>query len=250
MEYGNEFCKIIGDNMKERLQKYMADCGVASRRACEEIILSGKVKVNGEVINELGFKVDGEYDEVSVDGRLISLVEKKLYIAFNKPTGVVSTVKDERGRKTLLDLVKVDERIYPIGRLDYDTSGLILLTNDGDIYNRVIHPRQAINKVYIAEVQGLPDEKDIAKFCSGIDIGGYITSEAQLKILNKTNKTSLLRIVIHEGKNRQIRKMCDAISHPVLSLKRISVGEIKLGDLKIGRWRNLSNSEVEYLKSL
>lgn len=236
--------------MKERLQKYMADCGIASRRTCEEIILSGKVKVNGIVIDELGYKVDREHDEVSLDGKLIKLVENKIYIAFNKPTGVVSTVKDERGRKTLLDLVKVSERVYPIGRLDYDTSGLILLTNDGDIYNRVIHPRQAINKVYIAEVLGIPDETDIARFCSGIDIGGYITSKAELNVLNKNSKTSLLRIVIHEGKNRQIRKMCEAINHPVMSLKRISVGEIKLENLQIGKWRSLTNNEIEYLKNL
>lgn len=236
--------------MKERLQKYMADCGVASRRACEEIILSGRVKVNHIVIDELGFKVDNERDEISVDGKTIKLVVKKLYIAFNKPTGVVSTVKDERGRKTLLDIVKVTERIYPIGRLDYDTSGLILLTNDGDIYNRVIHPRQAINKVYIAEVQGIPDKIDISRFCSGIDIGGYVTSNAQLKILNKTSKNSTLEIIIHEGKNRQIRKMCDAINHPVLNLKRISIGEIKLGELKLGNWRYLTKDEIEYLKSI
>jgi 23S rRNA pseudouridine2605 synthase len=236
--------------MKERLQKYMADCGVASRRTCEEIILSGKVRVNGRIIDELGYKIDREYDAVFIDGKLLKPVENKVYIALNKPTGVVSTVKDERGRKTLLDIVKVNERIYPIGRLDYDTSGLILLTNDGDIYNRVIHPRQSINKVYIAEVQGIPDEMDIAKFCSGIDIGGYITSKAELKLLNKNSKTSLIRIVIHEGKNRQIRKMCEAINHPVLALKRISVGEIKLGNLEVGKWRDLSKNEIEYLKNL
>lgn len=236
--------------MEERLQKYMAKCGVASRRKCEEYILHGKVKVNGQIITELGYKVDDEKDKVYVDSKLINPEVNKVYIALNKPTGYVSTVKDEHGRKTIMDLVKVNERIYPIGRLDYDTSGLLLMTNDGDIYNNVIHPRQEINKVYIAIIKGIPTKEEISKFCSGVDIGDYITSHANFKIIKKLNDRCEVEIVIHEGKNRQIRRMCDAINHPVIKLKRVSVGKVKLGDLKLGQWRHLTDDELNYLKDL
>lgn len=236
--------------MKERLQKYMAECGVASRRKCEEIIQEGRVKVNDSVVTNMGFQIDPSIDKVYVDSKLISPEETKVYIALNKPVGYVSTVKDERNRKTVLDIVKVNERIFPIGRLDYNTSGLLLLTNDGDIYNKVIHPRQEIDKTYIAVVKGIPDESDLKKFCNGIDIGGYITSKAKIKILNKQTCNCLVEITIHEGKNRQIRRMCEKICHPVLSLKRSSIGKISLGSLKIGEWRYLSEDEVNYLKSL
>lgn len=234
----------------ERLQKYMADCGVGSRRKNEEIILAGRVKVNGAVVQELGFKIDREKDKVSVDDKAIKPEEQKLYIALNKPVGYVSTVKDERGRKTLLDLVKVNERIYPIGRLDYDTSGLILMTNDGEIYNKVIHPRQVVNKKYIAEIKGAPTQKEIEKFRSGVDIGDYFTAPAEFNIMRKNGSSTLVEVIIHEGKNRQIRRMCDAINHPVISLERISVGSIKLGDLNLGKWRYLDEKEINYLKSL
>ncbi|MCM8710668.1 rRNA pseudouridine synthase [Clostridium sp. SYSU_GA19001] len=236
--------------MLERLQKYMAECGVASRRKCEEIILSGRVKVNGTIIKELGYKIDREKDKILIDDKLIKLEERKLYIALNKPVGYLSTVKDERGRSTILDLVKVNERIYPIGRLDYDTSGLILLTNDGEVYNKVIHPRQVVEKTYIAELNGIPLEEEIKRFCTGIDIGGYITAPAKFKILKQGSKICEAEIVIHEGKNRQIRKMCSAINHPVIKLKRISIGAIKIGNLKLGTWRYLTKKEVDYLKNL
>jgi 23S rRNA pseudouridine2605 synthase len=236
--------------MLERLQKYMADCGIASRRKCEEIILEGRVKVNKEVVKELGYKIDRDKDIVSVDNQAIQPEERKVYIALNKPVGYVSTVKDERGRKTLLDLVKVEERIYPIGRLDYDTSGLILLTNDGDVYNRVIHPRQQVNKKYIAKLQGHPSPIKIERFKTGIDIGGYITSDAEFNVLSKDSKYSTVEIIIHEGKNRQIRKMCDAIGHPVVELKRVSVGSIELKDLEIKQWRHLNEKELNYLRNL
>lgn len=236
--------------MIERLQKYMADCGVASRRKCEEIILSGRVKVNNSVVKKLGCKIDRDKDKVYLDNKLMKPEENKVYIALNKPVGYVSTVMDERGRKTLMDLVKVKERIYPIGRLDYDTSGLILLTNDGDIYNKVIHPRKSINKKYIAKIEGTPNSEEMERFRSGVDIGDYITSNANFKILNSDKKYSEVEIVIHEGKNRQIRRMCEAINHPVVTLKRISVGDILLDSLELGRWRFLSNNEVEYLKQL
>jgi len=236
--------------MAERLQKYMAECGVASRRKCEDIILSGKVKVNGKVITELGIKVDKDKDVVTVDNKIIKPEERKVYIALNKPEGYISSVKDEKGRKTVIDLIDVEERIYPIGRLDYDTSGLILLTNDGDIYNKIIHPRGEKNKEYIATIKGIPTNEELEKFKSGIDIGGYVTSNADIIILSKIKGNAKVKIVIHEGKNRQIRKMCEKISHPVTTLKRVSIGKIKLNDLPLGKWRYLNADEIEYLKNM
>lgn len=236
--------------MEERLQKFMADCGIASRRKCEEIILQCRVKVNNTLVKELGVKVDRDIDKVYVDNKLISAEENKIYIALNKPTGYLSTVEDDRGRKTILDLIQVKERVYPIGRLDNDTSGLILLTNDGDVYNRVIHPRKEVNKVYIAELSGIPTEEEIKRFCTGLDIGDYITAPAKFNLLEAINIGCKAEIIIHEGKNRQVRRMCEAINHPVTALKRKSVGGIELGNLKEGTWRFLNKSEIIYLKAL
>lgn len=236
--------------MEERLQKYMARCGVASRRSCEELILEGKVKVNGITIKELGYKVDPDKDIIEYNKNIIKPEGRKVYIVLNKPVGYVSTVKDERGRKTIIDLVNVDERIFPIGRLDYDSSGLIMLTNDGEIYNKVIHPRQEINKTYEAVLKGIPDIEDINNFCNGIDIGGYITAKANFQILKLIDGNAIVKIIIHEGKNRQIRRMCERINHPVLSLKRVSIGRIELGKLQPGKWRYLNEQEVDYLKNI
>ncbi|MDV4151784.1 pseudouridine synthase [Clostridium sp. AL.422] len=242
--------------MEERLQKYMARCGVASRRKCEEIILSGKVKVNDNIINELGAKINPERDVVYYDGKIIKPEENKVYIMLNKPEGYITSVSDEKGRKTILDLVKVNERIYPIGRLDYDSSGLILLTNDGEIYNKIIHPRVKVDKKYIVLCKGEFTNDELTRFENGIDIGGYITAKSKIKLIDiernkKSNSiNSLVEITIHEGKNRQIRRMCEALGHEVITLKRISVGEIKLGYLKKGEWRNLTSDELKYLNSL
>jgi len=242
--------------MEERLQKYKASCGVASRRKCEEFILQGLVKVNGTVITELGFKVNPEKDVVLYKNVNIKKEEEKKYILLNKPEGYITSVKDERGRKTILDIVKVKERIYPIGRLDYDTSGLLILTNDGDIYNKIIHPRVQVDKTYIALCKGVFSEEEIEKFKSGIDIGGYITADANLKVLqvkrdSRTGaKNSLVEITIHEGKNRQIRKMCSELNHDVITLKRIKLGEISLGNLKKGDYRDLTKKELDYINSL
>ncbi len=236
--------------MEERLQKYMASCGVASRRKCEEIILNGEVKVNGVVITELGTSVNPVEDNVEYKGSLITKEENKVYIILNKPEGYITSAKDEKGRKTVLDLVKVNERIYPIGRLDYDSSGLILLTNDGDVYNKIIHPREELNKKYIAVVKGKVSKKDIDIFNKGIDIGGYITAPASLEVLSYANEKSTVEVCIHEGKNRQIRKMCTAINHEVLSLNRVSIGEIQLKYLKKGEWRELTTEELDYIRTL
>ncbi|OCA98069.1 pseudouridine synthase [Clostridium beijerinckii] len=236
--------------MEERLQKYLANCGVASRRKCEELIILGKVKVNGVIVNEVGIKVDPLKDMIEYDGKEIKKKEDKVYIMLNKPEGYISSVKDEKGRDTILDIVKVNERIYPIGRLDYDSSGLLLLTNDGEIYNKIIHPRVEIIKRYVAVVKGEITDKDKMKFEIGIDIGGYITAPAELKVISYDKGVSTIEIGIHEGKNRQIRKMCAAIHHDVLSLKRISIGEIKLGYLKRGEYRKLNKEELDYINSL
>lgn len=236
--------------MEERLQKFMASCGVASRRKCEELIQLGKVKVNGVIVTELGIKVDRSKDRVEYDGKVIKPEEKKVYIMLNKPEGYITSLKDEKNRKTILDIVKVEERIYPIGRLDYDSSGLLLLTNDGEIYNKIIHPRVEITKKYIAVVKGEFKKHELEKFKKGVDIGGYITAPAKIKLLKFQDDKSTVEIGIHEGKNRQIRKMCAALNHNVLALKRVSIGEIKLGDLKRGEYRNLTKEELNYINSL
>lgn len=246
--------------MEERLQKYIARCGVASRRKSEELILSGQIKVNGNVITELGTKVNINTDVVEYNNKVIKHEEKKVYIMLNKPEGYITSASDEKGRKTVLDLIDVEERIYPIGRLDYDSSGLLLLTNDGDIYNKIIHPRVAIDKKYIALCEGKFTEKEIEKFKNGIDIGGYITSNANIEIIDEENikskKTgensirSTVEITIHEGKNRQIRRMCASLNHNVVTLKRVSIGSIKLGNLKKGSWRMLTQEEINYIKGL
>ena len=236
--------------MEERLQKYMARCGVASRRKCEEIIQSGVVKVNGEVVTELGKKVDSDIDKVQVNNVEIKPEEEKIYILLNKPEGYITSNSDEKGRKTILDLIDIDKRIFLIGRLDYDSSGLLLLTNDGEIYNKIIHPRVNLNKKYIALVKGVFTEEDMEKFRGGIDIGGYITADAHIKLLESYNGSCKVEIKIHEGKNRQIRKMCSALNHEVVTLKRVSIGNLELGDVKKGQWRFLTKKEVDYLMNL
>ncbi|MGL5087751.1 MAG: pseudouridine synthase [Clostridium sp.] len=246
--------------MEERLQKYMAKCGVASRRKCEELILAGKVKVNSEIVTELGVKVLESRDVVEFENRVITPEERKRYIILNKPEGYITSSSDEKGRKTILDIVKVQERIYPIGRLDYDSSGLLLLTNDGDIYNKIIHPRVELDKKYIAVCDGAFTESDIAKFKTGINIEGYVTAPAEIRIISvdasrdkrfsNDAKISTVEITIHEGKNRQVRKMCEALNVPVLTLKRVSVGELELGYLKRGEFRELTENELKYIMSL
>lgn len=237
--------------MKIRLQKYMAQCGVASRRKCEEMIKSGQVTINGEVVRDMGVKIDPSHDRVFVNGKRISLEENYVYIMLNKPRGYITTVKDQYNRPTVMDLVKdISERIYPIGRLDYESEGLLLLTNDGNIAFHLTHPRHQIDKEYVVRVEGCPSSEDIDKLRNGIDIGGFITSPAQVDLIRKNKQTSLIRITIKEGKNRQVRRMFDAIGHPVIYLKRIRIGNIKLGNLELGKWRYLTNKELEALKDL
>ncbi|MBE6049722.1 MAG: rRNA pseudouridine synthase [Clostridium sp.] len=236
--------------MEERLQKYMASCGVASRRKCEELILQGKVKVNGVLVQELGTKVKEGIDQVEFNGKIIKKEEVKVYIMLNKPEGIITSVKDEKDRRTVVNIVNIKERIYPIGRLDYDSSGLLLLTNDGEVYNKIIHPRVEVLKKYIAVVEGEFKNHELKKFKEGIDIGGYITAPAEIRLIKYEDGKSTVEIGIHEGKNRQIRKMCSALNHNVLALKRISIGNIKLGYLKRGEYRNLTKEELEYINTL
>ncbi|MCX7695526.1 MAG: rRNA pseudouridine synthase [Caloramator sp.] len=235
--------------MKERIQKYIARCGITSRRKAEELVLQGKVKVNGKIINDI-ITIDTESDVVEVDGKVIKPEENKVYIILNKPTGYITTAKDQFGRKTVLDLIDVKERIFPVGRLDYDTSGLLILTNDGQVANKLMHPSKEIDKVYIAEVEGVPTKEEMERFKRGLKIDDYITAPAKIRLLKQMGKTSVVEIIIHEGRNRQVRKMCSAIGHKVLKLERIKVGKIELGNLKVGEWRHLNDIEVDYLKSL
>jgi len=233
---------------EERLQKYIARCGISSRRKAEDLILNGCVKVNGIVVTELGTKINPEKDVVLVDNKKISEAEGFIYIKLYKPEGYVTTVKDQFGRKTVIDLVDISERIYPIGRLDYNTSGLLLLTNDGDLANKLMHPKYHIYKTYIAEVEGRMSDEAVMRLKSGVKIEDYKTAPAIVNIVKISSNSSIVQVSIYEGKNRQVRKMLDAVGHPVKTLKRISFGKINLGDLKPGAWVHLNEEEIKFLK--
>ena len=237
--------------MTERLQKVMAEFGVASRRKCEDMITAGKVRVNGSLITELGTKVDKENDIIEVEGKIIKCSESRVYILLNKPVGYITSAKDQFGRPTVLDLLKgISVRVFPIGRLDYDTEGLILLTNDGDLTYMITHPKHNIDKTYRTLINGEAGINDIESFKHGIAIEDYVTSPARMEIIRCVKGNSVVDITIHEGKNRQVRKMCSAIGHEVIWLKRIRIGEIELGELKTGEWRCLNDEEIKYLKAL
>ena len=234
---------------EERLQKFLANAGIASRRNCEELILAGKVEVNGVVVTELGSKVS-ENDTVKYNGKNVKPEEEKVYILLNKPIGYVTTVKDQFSRDTVLDLVKVNKRIVPVGRLDMYTSGALILTNDGEFVNMLTHPKNGVNKTYNVTVKGTITEDDVKKLQSGVEIDdGYITKPAKVKILKIDSEKNISRvqITIHEGKNRQIRKMCEAINKKVLALHRSSIENINVKDLELGNWRYLTKKEVENL---
>ena len=233
-----------------RLQKYLAQIGIASRRKCEELIIDGKITVNGEVA-ELGRKVNPEKDKIEYLGKIVKLEKKDYtYILLNKPIGVVTTADDQFDRQTVLDLIKTDKRIVPVGRLDMYTSGALILTDDGDFIYKVTHPKHEITKTYTVTVIGIVTDEDIKKLESGVEIDGeYVTKPARARILKIDNdkKISRVEITIHEGKNRQIRKMCEAIEKKVIALHRAKIGNIGVKDLKIGTWRYLSKEEVKKL---
>ncbi len=232
----------------ERLQKVIALSGYCSRRKAEELINEGKVKVNGKIIREQGVKVDIS-DYIEVEGNDIKKIEDKVYYLLNKPRGVIATAKDDLGRKTVVDLIKTNKRIYPIGRLDYDTTGLIILTNDGELTNFLTHPKNEIEKVYVAKIKGLITKEDLSKLCRGVIIDGKKTSKAKAKILKIDKKTnsSIIKLIIHEGRNHQVKKMFEAIGYEVLKLKRESVSFLTLDGLKSGEYRELSIKEVKKL---
>jgi len=237
--------------MEERLQKILAHAGLASRRACEELIASGKVKVNGQVVRELGVKVDGEKSIIEVEGRQIKGPESLVYILLNKPRGYVSTAFDPQGRPTVLDLVgDVKERIYPVGRLDYDTSGLLILTNDGSLTNELIHPSKEVTKTYQALVRGWPSEAKLDTLRKGLQLEDGRTAPAEVKILKKQNGGTMVEIKIHEGRNRQVRRMFEKIGHPVIRLHRSMFAFLTLGKLNPGEWRYLTPEEAHKLKNL
>jgi 23S rRNA pseudouridine2605 synthase len=237
--------------MVVRLQKYLADAGICSRRKAEILILEGKVKVNDKVVTELGTKVDSEKDSIYFEDKKIDISNKNVYIILNKPKEYVTTVKDQFGRATVMDLIKdIECRLVPVGRLDYNTSGLIIMTNDGELVYKITHPKHNINKVYIAQIKGIPTSQEIFDFENGLYIEDYKTSDAKFEFMQTKNNISTVKITIHEGKNRQIRKMCDKIGHPVIELTRISIGDIQLEQLATGQYRYLTDKEIDYLKKI
>lgn len=230
-----------------RLQKYIADCGITSRRKAEELIKQGKIKVNGQIVYELGTKINPQKDIVLYQNEKIKQKQKNVYILLNKPIGYVTTVKDQFERPSVLDLVKVKQRVVPVGRLDMYTSGALILTNDGDFVYQVTHPKHEINKTYTVTIKGIITEQDVEHLKKGVKIEEYVTKPAKVKIL-KTDlekNSSRLEITIHEGKNRQIRKMCETVGYPVLALHRSKISGIGVKDLPLGKWRFLSKQEVE-----
>lgn len=230
-----------------RINKYIAAAGVASRRKADELIENGNVKVNNITLKEPGYDVK-EGDIVEVNGTRIEGSEKKVYIMLNKPVGFVTTVKDQQDRPTVMDLVTdVDGRVFPVGRLDYNTSGLLIMTNDGDFAYKLAHPKHHMGKTYRVKAQGVISKEKLAKLRKGVDIGGFVTSKAEAKIVRELPRQTVVEITIYEGKNRQVRKMFKAIGNPVQELERIAVGEVKLGRLALGGYRNLTKKEIEIL---
>ena len=236
-----------------RLQKFLAEAGIASRRKCEELIQNGKVMVNGKVVETLGTKINPKEDKVTYNGKIVENSLQKTYILLNKPIGYVTTAKDQFKRDTVLDLIKINKRIVPCGRLDMYTSGALILTDDGDFVYKITHPKHEIEKTYTVTIKGIVTNEEVQKLRQGVEIDDngekYITKKANVRIL-KTDiekDISRLEIVIHEGKNRQVRKMCEAVGRKVLALHRSKIGNIGVKDLKIGTWRYLKKHEIEKL---
>lgn len=239
--------------MAERLQKVMANAGVASRRASEKLISAGRVRVNGKVVTELGVKVTGD-DAVEVDGRLLEQKDTKVYFILYKPRGVISAAKDDKGRKVVTDFfTELPQRIYPVGRLDYDTSGLVLMTNDGDLANKLMHPSYHVNKTYVAKVKGIPDSKALEQLRHGVKIDSrHKSSPAKAKVISidKKKDTAVVSLTIHEGRYHQVKNMLQAVGHPVKKLKRETYGFLNLTGLTSGDFRELTNVEIAELKKM
>lgn len=240
---------IVQINMEERLQKYLAECGIASRRKCEEYIIQGKVQVNGKTITELGVKVNPEKDKITFEGKNVKQEERKVYILLNKPIGYVTTSDEQFGRDKVLDLVKVRERVVPVGRLDMYTSGALILTNDGEFVYKVTHPKHEITKTYTVTVKGIIKNEEVEQLRKGVKIDDYTTRPAKVKILktDEEKDISRLEITIHEGKNRQVRRMCESVGRRVIALHRSKIGNIGVKDIELGKWRYLKDFEVNTL---
>jgi 23S rRNA pseudouridine2605 synthase len=236
-----------------RLQKIIAQAGLASRRTAESLIADGRVMVNGQTVTELGSKADPDTDDIRVDGRRVKSAERKRYILLYKPVGYITTRSDEKRRRTIIDLLGgIREYVYPAGRLDYDTEGLLLLTNDGDLAAALTHPRHGVDRTYEATVAGMPDDRALEKLREGIPLDGKRTlpAEAELLTRGRADRDGVIRLTIREGRNRQVRRMCEAIGHPVQKLKRTSFGPLRDRYLKPGQWRELTAAEISLLRNL
>ncbi|PKM50069.1 MAG: rRNA pseudouridine synthase [Firmicutes bacterium HGW-Firmicutes-7] len=236
--------------MEMRLQKYLAQAGVASRRASEKFIEDGRVKVNGQTVVSQGIKIDIATDIVECDGKKVAIANELKYYMLHKPTRFITTASDEKGRKTVLDLLPNQERLFPIGRLDYMSSGLLLITNDGDLTYKLTHPKHVIGKKYVAIVEPKVNISDIEKLEKGVDLNVYKTAPCNITLIKEDSSTQTFEIILHEGKNRQIRRMFEWIDTKVIVLKRIAIGKLKLGSLELGDYRALTTEEIEYLKNL
>lgn len=233
-----------------RLNKYISQAGVASRRKADEMTLNGNVKINGVVQKEVGYDVK-EGDVVEVSGRTIKPATAKIYIMLNKPKGYITSMKDERDRPLVMELITdIEERLFPIGRLDYNTSGMLLLTNDGDLANKLMHPQNKVMKTYRASVSGVISRERVAQLRKGVDIGGYITAKADVQVIKQGERSAIVEIKIFEGKNRQVRKMFAAVGNKVMSLERTAIGDLYIGHLKEGHYRKLTKAEIEHLKNI
>ncbi len=232
-----------------RLQKYLAEAGIASRRKAEELITQGKIKVNHKVVTKLGIKINPLKDKVEYEGKIVIIQEEKIYILLNKPIGYVTTAKDQFDRDSVLDLVKVKQRIVPVGRLDMYTSGALILTNDGNFVYQVTHPKHEIEKTYTVTLKGIVSKQAVEQLKQGVKIEDYTTSHAKVKILKieEEKNQSRLEITIHEGKNRQVRKMCEVVGYKVLALHRSKIAKIGVKDLPLGKWRYLDEKEVKQI---
>lgn len=234
--------------MLERLQKIISAAGITSRRASEELILNGQVTVNGVVVTELGTKADPSVDTITVNGKPLKVSEERLYILLNKPTGYITALKDDQGRRLVTDLLKdVPERVYPVGRLDYNTEGLLLLTNDGEWANRLMHPRHEVEKEYHVRVRGKVLEQQLKRMADGVELEDGKTAPAVVRLVKSGEQNDWISVAIHEGRNRQVRRMCEAVSLSVVRLKRIRYGSLSLGNLRDGQFRYLTEAEVNEL---
>ncbi len=234
----------------DRLQKILSQAGVASRRAGEQLMLDGRVTVNGLTIRELGAKADPARDDIRVDGRRVRIAERHRYVLLHKPRGYVTTRSDPQRRPTVVDLLAgIRDYVYPVGRLDFDSEGLLLLTNDGDLAARLTHPRHAVPRVYEASVVGIPDARDVKRLAQGIVVDGRRTQPALVRVLRAGNDDAVMEITVREGRNRQVRRMCEAIGHPVTRLARVAIGPLRDTRLKPGQWRELTAAELRRLQA-